>query len=212
MAGCIEDCSTSASSDTIAAMRRVWMILPVAVLIVSGCSSKSSTGAIVCDSQFWNGTIAACLPTGWRVLSSDNLRTLGVPEETVTAFQVSEPRAGQLDTVTVTRESLTQELTSLDYSNANILSVSALPDYKLMDKQAVYIDGKETAIHVFSARPVPDAPVRRYYQLSAVKDRTGYTFTGSFPLSITDQQTNEVMFILKNVSFTEQKTSSSSSK
>lgn len=188
------------------------MILPVAVVLMTSCSSgKSGTQQVVCDSQFWNGTIAACLPTGWKVLSTDDLKSLGVPEETVTAFQSTEPRSGQLDTVTVTRETLSQDLSSLDYSNANVLSVSALPDYKLMDKQAVYVDGKETAIHVFSARPVPDAPVRRYYQLSAVKDRTGYTFTASFPLSVTDQQVSEILFILKNVSFT-QKTASSSSK
>lgn len=173
------------------------------MLLLAACGTTTKTTAVACETQFWNGSIAACLPAGWKVLSSDSLKTLGTPEETVTAFQVSEPRGGQLDTVTVTREALAQTLTSLDYSNANVLSVSALPDYTLLNKEAVYIDGQETAMHVFSARPVPDSPVRRYYQLSAVSDKIGYTFTGAFPLSVTDQQASEVAFILKNVSFKE---------
>jgi uncharacterized DUF497 family protein len=131
------------------------------------------------------------------------LQTIGVPEETVAAFQYETPRAGQLDTVTVTQEPLAQDLQTTDYSNANILAVSALPDYKLVDKVTVYVDSKETAIHIFSARPAADQPVRRYYQLSAVKDKVGYTFTGSFPLSIQDSEAAQVQFILKNVSFTD---------
>ena len=174
------------------------------ILLLAGCSSGSKPiGKVTCDQQFWNGTIAACLPKGWRVLSEESLRTLGVPEETVAAFQYETPRAGQLDTVTVTREPLSQDMTMTEYSQANILAVSALSDYKLIDKVTVYIDSKESALHIFSARPAPDQPIRRYYQLSAVKEKTGYAFTGSFPLSIQDSEADQVSFILKNVSFTD---------
>lgn len=177
------------------------VLLTLLVTLAACSSSGSKTVKVVCDQQFWNSSFAACLPKGWKVLSSDTLRQLGVPEETVAAFQFDTPHAGQLDTVSVTREPLTQDLSTTDYSNSNILSVSALPDYKLIDKIVAYIDGKESAIHVFSARPAPEQPVRRYYQLSAVSDKNGYTFTGSFPLSIQDSEASEVQFILKNVSF-----------
>jgi uncharacterized DUF497 family protein len=187
-------------------MRRSSIILLSFAFLLVGCgtsSSSSSSTKVACDQQFWNGTINACLPKGWRVLSKEMLQTIGVPEETVAAFQYETPRAGQLDTVTVTQEPLAQDLQTTDYSNANILAVSALPDYKLVDKVTVYVDSKETAIHIFSARPAADQPVRRYYQLSAVKDKVGYTFTGSFPLSIQDSEAAQVQFILKNVSFTD---------
>lgn len=188
------------ADDTIISMRRAWTIAIVS-LALAACGSTSKTTTVACTSQFWNSIFATCLPTGWKVLSAENLRTLGVPEETIAAFQVTEPRGGQFDTVTVTQEPLAQDLSTTDYSQANIAAVTALPDYKLLDKSVVYIDGKESALHVFTARSSADNPIRRYYQLGAVKERTGYTFTGSFPLSITDAEANEVAFILKSVSF-----------
>lgn len=181
-------------------MKRAFVTVALVLLLV-GCGSGSSSDKVVCDQQFWNNIFAACLPKEWRVLSQETLRQLGVPEETVSAFQFTVPHAGQLDTVTVTREPLSDTMTTTDYSQSNVLAVSALPDYRLIDKETVFIDGQETALHVFSARPSPDQPIRRYYQVSATTDRTGYTFTGSFPLSIQDTEAEQVRFILKNVSF-----------
>lgn len=181
-------------------MKRM-LVAGASVLLLAGCGGGASSEKVVCDQQFWNNVFAACLPKDWRVLSQETLRQLGVPEETVAAFQFSVPHAGQLDTVTVTREPLSEDMTTPDYSQSNILAVSALPDYKLIDKETMYIDGAESALHIFSARPSPDQPIRRYYQVSATKERTGYTFTGSFPLSIQDSEADQVKFILKNVSF-----------
>lgn len=192
-------------------MKRV-AIVGLALLLFAGCGTSGSSAKVVCDQQYWNMIFAVCLPKDWRVLSKETLQQLGVPEETVAAFQYTVPHAGQLDTVTVTREPLSEDMKTTDYSNSNILAVSALPDYKLIDKQVVTIDGLESALHVFSARPSPDQPIRRYYQVSATKDRTGYTFTGSFPLSIQDSEADQVKFILINVSFQDPKGASSSSK
>ncbi len=183
-------------------IRSATLLLGFLALTACGSSSTASK-TVVCDQQYWNGSVSVCLPKGWKVLSREQLTVLGVPEETVAAFQFETPQAGQLDTVTVTREPLSQEMTTSDYSQSNILAVSALPDYKLLDKIVVTIDSQESAIHVFSARPSSEQPIRRYYQLSATVARTGYTFTGSFPLSIQDSEAAEVLFILKNASFTD---------
>ncbi|OGJ66278.1 hypothetical protein A3A67_00970 [Candidatus Peribacteria bacterium RIFCSPLOWO2_01_FULL_51_18] len=173
-----------------------------AVFLLAGCGSgNNSSTKVTCEQQFWNGNLAACLPKGWKILSEESLRTMGIAEETVAAFQFDTPHAGQLDTITVTLEPLSQDMKTGDYSDANIQAVSALPDYKLIDKITSFIDGQETAVHVFSARSSPDLPIRRYYQLSAVKEKTGYTFTGSFPLSIEPSEADQVLFILKNISF-----------
>lgn len=189
--------------DTLIAMVRVRSAVAVlGFLALTACGSSSKT-TVTCEQQFWNGSVNACLPKGWKVLSRDQLTTLGVPEETVAAFQFETPHAGQLDTVTVTKEPLSQALSTPEYSASNMLAVSTLPEYKLIDKIVVTVDGAESAIHVFSARPSPDQPVRRYYQLSATVEKTGYTFTGSFPLSVEDSEANEVLFILKNASFKE---------
>ncbi len=182
-------------------MKRLMLTGMVGVLL-AGCGlSSSSKTTVACEQQFWNGMLAACLPKGWRVLSTETLRQLGVPEETVAAFQIDTPHAGQLDTVTVTREPLSTATKTPDYVQSNLLALSALPDYRLIDKETVYIDGQESALHVFSARPRADQPIRRYYQISVAQDKIGYTFMGSFPLSIQDSEAEQVKFILKNVSF-----------
>ncbi len=179
-----------------------FVIATMAAVLLAGCGAGGSgDSSVACEQQFWNEMFAACLPKGWRVLSTETLRQLGVPEETIAAFQFDTPHAGQLDTVTVTREPLSTDMETPDYSQSNLLAVSALPDYRLIDKETVYIDGKQSALHVFSARPSADQPIRRYYQISASQDKTGYTFTGSFPLSIQDGEAEQVRFILKNVSF-----------
>lgn len=182
-------------------MQRVLAMLGI-VTFLTACGSDSSS-TVTCAQQFWNKVFAACLPDGWRVLSEETLRSLGVPEETMTAFQSDEPHAGQRDTVTVTIEPLSTDIGTTEYSQANILAVSSLPEYQLIDKETVYIDGDESAIHVFSARPSPDQPIRRYYQLSASKEKTGYSFTGSFPLSVEEQEAAEVTLILKSISFSD---------
>lgn len=180
-------------------MRR-FLLLCSTVVLCAGCGSSGSSSKVACDQQFWNGTVAVCLPTGWKVIDQATLSAKQVPEETVVAFQYTTPHAGQLDTVTVVRESLNAESTTTEYADANVLAVSTLPDYKLIDKQTITIDGASSVLHVFSARLNPSEPIRRYYQSYAALDRTGYTFTGSFPLSIADSEASQIQFILKNVS------------
>lgn len=181
-------------------MRKTVLLTCMAFLLAS-CGGSSNTPAVACDLEFWNGTFSTCLPAGWKVLSQESLKLLGVPEETIAAFQVQDPRGGQFDTVTVTREPLAEDMDTPAYSQANIVAVSTLPDYKLIDKKVAYVDGKESAIHVFSARPAADVPIRRYYQVGATASKTGYIFTGSFPLSVDAQEAAEVEFILQNISF-----------
>jgi hypothetical protein len=91
-------------------MKRM-IVMTSALLLLAACGTSSTT-SVVCDQQFWNGTVAACLPKGWRVLSQEALTTMGVPEETIAAFQFDTPHAGQLDTVTVTREPLAHQMTT----------------------------------------------------------------------------------------------------
>lgn len=182
-------------------MRRAW-ILPLLALTLAACSGGGSSTAS-CDQNYWNDELklGTCLPTGWKPLTSTVLRDQGAPEETVAAFQSTEPRDGQFDTITVTKEPLAQDMTSSDYGEANIVAVSVLPDYQKRDKQAVKIDGNAAVIHVFSARPIADKPIRRYYQISLTKEKEGFTFTGSMPLSVDDASEAQVLTILKNVTF-----------
>ncbi len=173
----------------------------MAVVLCTACSSSTSKKTVVCTQQYWNGSVGVCLPAGWHVLSKESMQTLGIPQETIAAFQSDIPHAGQIDTVTITSEPLTEEMKMKDYSAASMLAVSALADYQLIDKQTITVDSEEVSLHVFSARPSPDQPSRRYYQVSGVSKKIGYTFTGSFPLSISETEAAEVKLILESATF-----------
>lgn len=181
-------------------MKRFFFALGLMIVCTACSSTSGDRSTVMCDQQFWNGKVSVCLPDAWKVVDEPALTTLGVSEEVVAAFQSTTPRAGQFDTVTLVREVLDQDLKTADYSEASILAVSTLPEYKLLDKQSALIDGEQASLHIFSARASAEKPVRRYYQVSAVHERVGYTATASFPLAIKDADASQVEFILKNIS------------
>lgn len=142
------------------------------------------------------------MPAGWQVVSRSQLDERGVPSDVVVAFQSEAPYSGQFATVTVTRESLGQPLTTEEYSEASIVSVQALPGYALIDRRTIRIDGADIDLHIFNAQPREDQPESRFYQVSAVSPRgVGYTFTGATPVSTPDELEQEVTTILRGVTF-----------
>ncbi len=184
-------------------MKRLSLVFLSCFLLAASCTESKSVSGARCDQQFWNGTFATCLPPGWKVLTQQDLALLGVPEETIAAFQREEARAGQFDTISVTREPLPQVMSTTEYSDASILNVSRMPQYKLIDKSAVFVDGQPASLHVFTARAGGSDPIRRYYQVSAVSQGIGFVFTGSFPLSVSDSDANEILLVMRNISFTD---------
>ena len=169
------------------------------LLFLTACGGGSSD--IVCESQYWDGNVGVCLPSGWRTVDKEQLVEKGVPEEVVTAFQAETPISGQYATVTVTEEPLEQEMTSEAYSEASVASVESLPGFERIDEQEVAIDGQTVMLHIFSAQPRADQPKVRFYQVSAVGGMTGYTFTAAMPLAIADELEDEILLIMRSATF-----------
>lgn len=186
----------------ILAMRKTLAFVGV-TLLLSACGGSSAE--ITCESAYWDGTIGTCLPNGWRVVDRDELDERGIPGEVLVAFQSEEPYAGQFATVTVTREILAQDLTSPEYSEASVASVKGLPGYTEVDEQTVSVDGEDVLMHIFTAQPQEDQPESRFYQVSAVSNNEGYTFTGATPVSVSDELEAQVQLILSSASFQEAK-------
>ncbi|MBI1813332.1 hypothetical protein HY285_04325 [Candidatus Peregrinibacteria bacterium] len=182
-------------------MRRFLTLVGISFLLLS-CSSRTSSGSTVtCAQQYWNGSIGVCLPDGWRVVDRQTLTARGAPEDTVVAFQAGSPVSGQFPTVTITSEMLQQQVQSSTYSEASIRSVAQLPGYKLLDSRNATVDGQALQLHIFTAQPVADEPARRFYQLSAVSQNTGYTVTGLTPLSVSSTLEQQVLLILQSLTF-----------
>jgi hypothetical protein len=165
------------------------------VLILASCGSKAKT----CTDTLWVKDFGICIAEGWEQVPDATLKEEGVPIETVAAFHRTEERGGQRDNIVVSVESLPGTVSPLAYSEANIAVIEAIPDYALLEKNEVKIDGKVTILHVFTARPVADLPVRRFYQLSLVKGTSGYTFTGTLPFSTDDASEDAITDMLLSV-------------
>jgi hypothetical protein len=153
-----------------------------ALFLLSACSGSESK----CKDNIWTGDIGICISDGWEQVSDAKLQEEGVPEETIAAFQMTEKRAGQRDNIVISREGLPTSASALAYSEANMKIIEATPQYTVIEKREVEIDGNETILHIFSARPIADLPARRFYQLHLTKRTTGYVFTGTLPFSVED--------------------------
>lgn len=180
---------------------RTRLIALSALLVLAACGGTAST---VCDRGYWDGTVGTCVPEGWQVLDRAALDAKGMPPEVLVAFQSEKPVSGQFVTMTVTREALSQPMTSADYSDASIASVAGLPGYDEQDRQSATIDGEDVDIHIFLAQPSPDQPESRFYQVSAVSGSVGYTFTAATPVSVPDATESQVLSMLKSVTFVQQ--------
>ncbi|MBI3618799.1 hypothetical protein HY213_02060 [Candidatus Peregrinibacteria bacterium] len=183
-------------------MRRFITLLGISFLLLSCSSRTASSTAVTCTQQYWNGSVGVCLPDGWRVVDRQTLTARGTPEDTVVAFQADKPVSGQFPTVTITSEILQQQVQSATYSEASIRSVAALPGYKLIDSRNAKVDGQDLQLHIFTAQPVTDEPARRFYQLSAVSQNTGYTVTALTPISVGSTLEQQVLLILHSFTFT----------
>ncbi len=173
--------------------------LSALLLTLSACSSST---VVECDQSYWDGEVGTCLPAGWQVLDRANLNDRGVPEEAVVAFQTEESIGGQYLTIVVTREVLSQDVTSPEYSIAGAASVTTLPGYARIDERSVTIDGAKHVLHIFTAQPSAEQPTARFYQLSMAKGRNGYTFTAATPVSIDTSAEERIVAILENATLT----------
>lgn len=184
-------------------MKRFFAVSAMALLLSACGGSSGRNNRTACAERYWDGEVGLCLPSGWRTISKEALRQRNMPEEVVVAFQTEEALAGQFPTVTVTVEDLDREVTPADYSAASMRAVTALPNYTLIDTRDAIVDDAEVNLHIFTAQPIAEEPARRFFQISTVSDRTGYTFTGLTPVSVPDAIEKQVVGILESATFTD---------
>lgn len=169
-------------------------------LLMTACGG-SGGGTVAQCKDYWFGEVGACLPEHWNVIDRSVLSSRGVPEDTIVAFQAKDPVSGQFPTITVTREPLAAVTDPVAYSDATIRSVAVLPNYAVLDQRQEKIDGTSLSLMAFSAQPVSGEPQRRFYQVSTVVGKMGYTVTAVAPLTVTSALENEILTILGSVTF-----------
>ena len=158
----------------------------IAILMFFPLLSACSGSVNACNEKIQTNGIGICMSDGWEQVSDAKLKEESVPEETIAAFQMTESRAGQRDNIVVSTESLPTNASALAYAQANMKTIEATPQYTVIEKREVEIDGNETILHIFTARPIADLPARRFYQLHLTKGTAGYVFTGTLPFSVED--------------------------
>jgi hypothetical protein len=193
-------------------MKRAFACLALVLpLLLAGCGGSSSA-TVSCQNQYWDGEAGLCLPSGWSVIDREAMDLRQIPPETIAAFQAEESVSGQFPTITILREDVPGDADSPSYSSASIRSVSTLPEYKLVSTKKIQIDGADVELHVFTAKPIPDEPERRFYQVSAVHDAKGYTFTALTPVSVNSSLDRQIETILRSARLTDPEGASSSAK
>ncbi len=180
---------------------RARLILLSLALLLSACGDNVTDGVTSCEHAYWNGEMGICVSPEWRVVDRSELDERGVSEEAIIAFQSERPYAGQFATVVVTREILSRTMTTPEYSAASILSVSGLPEYEEIDRRETAVDGEDIVVHVFSAKPRPDALSERFYQVSAVSQNMGFTVTAATPVSVDPELETQIIAMLGSLSF-----------
>lgn len=170
------------------------VLLPLVFLAACG---GSGTEATACDQSYWDGSVGTCLPKDWHVAESDDLEAR-VPQEVFAAFQADKAFSGQYPTVTVTRETLREEVEPEAYSEASVASVQNLPAYEKIDDRQITIDAHKVRLHIFSAQPRPEDPKARFYQVSISKGTAGYTYTAAAPLGVSDDIEDQLLLILEH--------------
>lgn len=158
-------------------------------------------GEVACREQYWDSVFGTCLPSGWKSVDPVGLRSRGVPDDVVAVFQADQFASNQIPTVIVTKELLVRDWDAASYSDASIKSVQALAGYALLDERSVTVDGTKIRLHTFSAQPIPEEPAKRFYQLSTVVRKVGYTVTATLPLSPERDLEKQVHLILDEVTF-----------
>lgn len=139
------------------------------------------------------------------MVSAEDLQTRGSPREVVIAFQSDTPISGRFPLVTVTAQSLAGEADVTEFDEQSRQAVKTLPGYSLVDEKAQTIDEQSTTLHIFTAQPIAEQPVQRFYQVSYPSGGKGYTFTGVLPLSVAKDEETRLMTLLTNITFTERK-------
>ena len=172
------------------------LIISASALSLTACFGGGSS----CDTVVQAEGISLCIPADWEQVSEEVLRAEGVPEETIAAYQMKDQREGQRDNVVVTKEKIAASVTPMKFALASIRVVSQTPEYSEIEQREIEIDGKKTILHIFTARPVADMPVRRFYQVGVVKGATAYIVTGTLPLSVDDEVEEGLVEMLEGVS------------
>lgn len=186
-----------AGDATIGVMRRLSVLL--ACLFLAACGGSSTSTAVVCDQQYWDGTVGTCLPEGWHVVDAGDLQARGAPREVIAAFQADEAIAGRFPLVTVTDQQLPSGQKPKEFDVQSRLSVKTLPGYALVDEREVAVDSVPYTLHVFTAQPIAEEPVQRFYQLSAAGESRGFTFTGALPLTVSNAEEERLLTLLTHV-------------
>ncbi len=170
-------------------------------LFLVACGGEG--GSVACDQEYWDGELGFCVPDGWTVLDGATLRERGAPAETILALQYGTAVSGEFPVMTIMSERVRADITAAQYSEASITTVSAIGGYDRVQTDDVTIDDEDVEIHIFTSKPEEDQPRRRFYQLSTVNDATGYTLTAATPVSIEGDLEDQILTILRSLTFTD---------
>lgn len=155
---------------------------------ISGCFGSGDSDIDKAPSEkfhiYSTGEISLNIPNEWEVLTSNNF-TSSVPPNTVLAFRNNVKNPKFTANVAIIKNPIPLPAATTDYAKLLYEKTSReLKSFSLLQQENIQItiDGKptDTLFSYFEGRETAQADLKKFMQISAVKDKTAYVALGAF--------------------------------
>jgi len=164
---------------------KLLILIAVSQLLLIGCGNNANTGPKKIEGfhLYESAEFSIQAPNDWDVLTPVNFKS-DMPKNAVLAFRNNLKNAKFTANVVIVKNSLTEKILSADYAKALHERVkNSLSSYKELaaEKRNLLIGAQDTESLFTDAkgRTSEDSDIRRYMQISAVKEKTAYVVTGA---------------------------------
>lgn len=166
------------------------LVIILLITVLEGCGGGD---AKIKDPKTYDGGLFTInINPDWKVITKSDFYA-EVPDETLVAFSKPDAYNGFFINVNVSEETLTQEISAIDYGRANItLAAQNLTDYQKADEAEIDLDGSKGMVHIFQARLNPTEKLTRFIQLYTTKGKKGYIVSGGMLPDTPEDIRNEV--------------------
>ena len=151
------------------------LLLPLILFVSCGEAAPSGQKNVLETNEY-----SMQIPATWAEVDDTSIKTT-LPEGTFRAAKATLALEGIYSKVTISKETLLLEMSSLKYADANITKAPLITSsYTKLDERDIDIAGEKTKLHIFNAKTSNDAPMLLFLQAYVVKDQhAGYTISFS---------------------------------
>ena len=178
------------------------IIASLSIVALSGCGTPEddplATNCLVERTSIENFTL--CMPDGWLAITTP----FGNGGNYTVKIQPLTGTGGAMD-MHVKKDPLNQPVSSvLEFAERAVeIARETAPNYEVISTDPIVVDGDETILHIFEAKPEEAKIPVRYHQFVTIHDGIAYGFTGILHTGGNEQLEEVLQDVFTNVQFVE---------